>query len=45
MITQQVAAYLIKRMHAAVANIDSATGNETEDLYKEFLRANRVESI
>ncbi|EIT82120.1 acyl-CoA oxidase [Aspergillus oryzae 100-8] len=41
MITQQVAAYLIKRMHAAVANIDSATGNETEDLYKEFLRANR----
>ncbi|KAB8252120.1 hypothetical protein BDV35DRAFT_405637 [Aspergillus flavus] len=45
MITQQVAAYLIKRMHAAVANIDSATGNETEDLYKEFLRANRVESF
>ncbi|GMF75311.1 unnamed protein product [Aspergillus oryzae] len=41
MITQQVAAYLIKRMHAAVANIDSATGNETEDLYKEFLRTNR----
>ncbi|KAE8382411.1 acyl-CoA dehydrogenase/oxidase C-terminal [Aspergillus bertholletiae] len=41
MITQQVAAYLIKRMQAAVANIDSATGNETEDLYKDFLRANR----
>ncbi|KAB8205210.1 hypothetical protein BDV34DRAFT_235315 [Aspergillus parasiticus] len=41
MITQQVAAYLIKRMQAAVTNIDSATGNETEDSYKEFLRANR----
>ncbi|KAE8359934.1 acyl-CoA dehydrogenase/oxidase C-terminal [Aspergillus caelatus] len=41
MITQQVAAYLIKRMQAAVADIDSAAGNETEDSYKEFLRANR----
>ncbi|KAE8375819.1 acyl-CoA dehydrogenase/oxidase C-terminal [Aspergillus bertholletiae] len=41
MITQQVAAYLIKRMQAAVANIDSATGNKTDDSYKELLRANR----
>ncbi|KAJ5211247.1 Acyl-CoA oxidase [Penicillium cf. griseofulvum] len=41
MITQQVAAYLIKKMTAAVESPDTAGADETEAHFKEFIRNKR----
>lgn len=41
MITQQVAAYLIKKMTAAVESPDTASLDETDSRFKEFIRNKR----
>ncbi|CAI7610250.1 unnamed protein product [Penicillium pancosmium] len=38
MITQQVAAYLIKKMTAAVDSLASPTSDKTDEIFKEFIR-------
>jgi acyl-CoA oxidase len=41
MITQQVAAYLIKKMTAAVESINTPSTDETDARFKEFIRVKR----
>jgi acyl-CoA oxidase len=41
MLTQQVAAYLIKKMTAAVNSVDNASTDETDARFKEFVRNKR----
>ncbi|KAJ5577106.1 Acyl-CoA oxidase [Penicillium sp. DV-2018c] len=41
MLTQQVAAYLIKKMTAAVNSVDSPSADETDARFKDFVRSKR----
>lgn len=43
MITQQVAAYMIKKMTGVVNKVDELASDETDRQFKEFLRAKKGE--